>query len=179
MRHVIIENPVINSPFAEPTRHFRFTDDGITNEIVEGKRRISSYFVPIPAPKKKSKQLNVDTEWTQDRQEENKLINRIRGRVSMWRQGNYSGVTRTTSRLLEYWTNPDRDNKLFFCQIEALETIIYITEAARREVLDRLLALNHERYAQEVEMGLHDKKRKKKTATRRRKRSTKGQEELF
>ena len=36
-----------------------------------------------------------------------------------------------------------------------------ISESARREVLDRLLALNHERYQQEVEMGLHDKGRKK------------------
>jgi len=121
VKPVVIENPVINSPFGEPTRQFRFTDEGITNEIVEG-RRISSYFVPIPRPKKKSRQLTFDTEWTQDRQEENKLINRIRGRVSIWRQGNYPGVTRTTSRLLEYWTNPDRDNKLFFCQIEALRT---------------------------------------------------------
>ncbi len=42
MKQVIIENPVINSPFGEPTRHFRFTDEGITNEIVEG-RRTSSY----------------------------------------------------------------------------------------------------------------------------------------
>lgn len=35
MKQVVIENPVINSPFEEPTRHFRFTDEGITNEIVE------------------------------------------------------------------------------------------------------------------------------------------------
>lgn len=34
MPQVVIENPVINSPFAEPQRHFRFSDEGITNEIV-------------------------------------------------------------------------------------------------------------------------------------------------
>jgi hypothetical protein len=45
MRQVVIENPVINSPYLEPTRHFKFTDDGITDEIVES-RRISSYFIP-------------------------------------------------------------------------------------------------------------------------------------
>ena len=44
MSQVVIENPVINSPFCEPTRHFRFTDEGITNEIENG-RRISSYLV--------------------------------------------------------------------------------------------------------------------------------------
>jgi type III restriction enzyme len=42
MSQVVIENPIINSPFDEPTQHFRFTDEGITDEIVEG-RRISSY----------------------------------------------------------------------------------------------------------------------------------------
>jgi len=52
MSQVVIENPIINSPFDEPTRHFRFTDEGITDEIDEG-RRISSYFVPIARPKKK------------------------------------------------------------------------------------------------------------------------------
>src|ERR1017187_8022083 len=44
MKQVVIENPIINSPFEEPRRHFRFTDEGITNEIV-GKRRSSSYFI--------------------------------------------------------------------------------------------------------------------------------------
>lgn len=66
MPQTVIENPVINSPFAEPQQHFRFSDEGITNEIVAG-RRISSYFVPIARPKKKGKQLQFETEWTQDR----------------------------------------------------------------------------------------------------------------
>jgi len=131
MRQVVIENPVINSPFGEPDRHFRFTEEGITDETVHG-RRISSYFVPIARPKKKGKQLQFETEWTQDRIEENKLVNQIRSRVSLWREGRYIGVTPTTSRLLAYWTDPDREKKLFFCQIEALETAIYITEVARK-----------------------------------------------
>jgi type III restriction enzyme len=91
MADVIIENPILNSPFREPTRHFKFTDDGITNQIVEG-RRISSYFIPIAKPKKKGKQLTFDTEWTQDRIEENKTVNRIRQRVGMWREGGYVGA---------------------------------------------------------------------------------------
>jgi type III restriction enzyme len=46
MKQVVIENPILNSPFEEPTRHFRFTDDGITNEIVPS-RRLSGYvFLP-------------------------------------------------------------------------------------------------------------------------------------
>ena len=72
MRSVVIENPIINSPYDEPTRHFQFSDEGITNEVVAG-RRISSYFVPIAQPRKKrgaAEQALFDTEWTKDRIEE-------------------------------------------------------------------------------------------------------------
>ena len=132
MTQVVIENPVLNSPFEEPKRHFRFTEDGITDEISE-ERRISQYFVPIPRPKKKSaKQLSFETEWTADRVEENKDINRIRERVALWRKGGYVGITKTTSRLLEYWKREDRESRLFFCPIEALETAIWIAEVAPR-----------------------------------------------
>ncbi len=131
MKQVVIENPVINSPFEEPKRHFRFTEEGITSEQVDS-RRVSSYFVPIARPKKKGKQLSFETEWTEDRIEENKLVNAIRSRVALWRKGGYLGVTPTTSRLIAYWTDPAREKKLFFCQNEALETAIYITEVAKK-----------------------------------------------
>ena len=131
MADVVIENPIINSPFEEPSLHFKFEDEGITNVIIES-RRVSSYFSPIAQPRRKKGQLQFDTEWTKDRIEENKQVNRIRQRVSLWRQGGYAGVTPVTARLLEYWTNPDRERKLFFCQIEALETAIYITEVAKK-----------------------------------------------
>jgi len=133
VRQVVIENPVLNSPYEEPKRHWKFGDDGITDEIVE-QRRISSYFVPIPKPRKrgKEKQLSFDNEWTQDRVEENKFINQVRARVALWREGGYVQITKTSRRLLDYWTNPQRDKKLFFCQIEALETAIYIVEAASK-----------------------------------------------
>jgi len=91
---VVIENPILNSPYQEPQRHFRCDEDGITNEIVE-ERRISSYFVPIPAARKKGKQLAFDTEWTKDRIEENDFVNRVRARVALWRSGGYTGVTLT------------------------------------------------------------------------------------
>ena len=133
MPDVVIENPIINSPFEEPKRHFYFSDTGITDKMVEA-RRISAYFVPIPPSKKKSgkEQLVLGTEWTKDRQQENKFINDIRNTVSKWRFGGYDGVTNTTRNLLEYWQRPDRERKLFFCQIEALETAIYFFELSGR-----------------------------------------------
>jgi len=127
VKQVVIDNPVLNSPYSEPTRHFRFDDEGITNETV-AERRVSSYFIPVAKPKKRGKQLVLETEWTEERIKENEDINRIRERVSLWRKGRYQGVTNTTRRLLEYWQGEDRDptKRLFFCQIEALETIIYV-----------------------------------------------------
>ncbi|MDQ6739474.1 MAG: DEAD/DEAH box helicase family protein, partial [Actinomycetota bacterium] len=131
MPQVVIENPILNAPFVEPKRHFRFGETGITNEIVAA-RRVSSYFVPIPAPKKRGGQLSFDTEWIAERIRENDEINRIRGRVDLWRRGGYVGVTAVTRRLLEYWQTPERDRRLFFCQLEALETAVYLTEVARK-----------------------------------------------
>lgn len=131
MADVRIENPVLNSPFEEPTRHFKFELDGITDRVLE-RRRSSAYFVPIPAAKKKGKQRVLEAEWTSERIEEVPHVNRIRERVALWRRDRYPGVTPVTRRLLDHWTDSERDNKLFFCQIEALETAIYITEAATK-----------------------------------------------
>ncbi len=113
MSQIIIENPVINSPYEEPRRHFRFGDEGITNEIVNG-RRVSSYFIPIARPKKEGKQLSFNTEWTKERARENKFINQVRDRVAIWRQGGYAGVTSTTRRLIEYWQRDGCEFPFFF-----------------------------------------------------------------
>ena len=131
MSTVAIDNPVLNSPYREPRRHFRFDDQGITSDILDG-RRPSSYFVPVPASQRNTGQLALAAEWTQDRIEENEFVNRVRQRVVRWRQGGYTGVTRTTRRLLEYWQSPDRERRFFFCQLEAAETAIYLAEAASR-----------------------------------------------
>lgn len=99
-RDAVIENPVINSPFRRPALHFRFDEESITSDVVDG-RRPSSYFVPIPSARKRGGQRSFETEWTSDRLQENSTINRIRERVDQWRQGGHLGVTPTTRRLLD------------------------------------------------------------------------------
>ncbi len=132
MATTTIENPILNSPYTEPNRHFEFDDEGITDKIIE-KRRESAYFVPIAQPRRQSsKQLEIATEWTQDRVKSNQEINRIRDRIEVWRRGKYAGITNVTRRLLEHWKSKDREPRLFFCQIEALETFIYLTEVAKK-----------------------------------------------
>lgn len=130
MADVVIQNPVINSPFAEPVRFFEFGERGITGRIGEGARRESSYFVPIPQGRRQTAQLSLEAEWTRDRLRKNEIVNRIREKIGVWRKSGYPGVTATTARLLDYWNHPERDRRLFFCQLEAVETAIYIAETA-------------------------------------------------
>ena len=52
--------------------------------------------------------------------------------MKVWREQGWPRVTNTTSALLHYWTNPDRERRFFFCQVEAVETAIYLTEIAEK-----------------------------------------------
>jgi type III restriction enzyme len=141
VKQVVIENPILNSPFEPPRRYYRFDDDGITDEVIAG-RRPSSYFVPIAAPRKKVQQPTFDTLWTQDRAKENAEINYIRQQVDTWRQQGHPDVTPATRGLLEHWQRKDRERRLYFCQVEAVETLIYLAEAAPKaggaSILNRL-----------------------------------------
>ncbi len=123
----LILNPILHSPFTEPTRHFAFTADGITDRIVEGRRK-SSTFVPIPDAKKGGQQTSLfDT-----RREDNTLVNQLRDAVAAWRLGGYLHAERRTRHLLEHWKRKERERPLFFCQLEAVETAIFLFEVADR-----------------------------------------------
>ena len=125
-----IENPVINSPFVEPTRHFRVEDGQVTGEI-EPRRRPSEFFVPVAKPKKASAQLALQFGGG-TRQQPNEIVNEIRQSVERWRVQGYPHTTSTTRELLAHWRAEDRERRLFFCQVEAAETAIYLTEAAEK-----------------------------------------------
>src|ERR1017187_1430266 len=128
----IIDNPIINSPYRAPENHFRFDNDGITNQIVPG-RRPSQYFVPVPRPRKRGQQIELNfAEFTADKIRKNDSVNQVRARVDVWRKQKYPHVTPTTRRLLHYWSDPERDNPILFAQREAAETAIYIAEAAQK-----------------------------------------------
>jgi len=57
MPQVTIENPVVGFPFGEPSRHFRFTNEGIANEVVEA-RRVGLCVTPVARPKKRGNRLS-------------------------------------------------------------------------------------------------------------------------
>ncbi|AQZ68580.1 Type III restriction-modification enzyme, helicase subunit [[Actinomadura] parvosata subsp. kistnae] len=131
----VIENPIINSPYLPPSKHFEFDSHGVPGDIKEG-RRPSSFFIPVPKAQKGNAQVALDLPelgLTGDQIEQNHFVNAIRRKVDGWRIRGYPDVTPTSRRLLEYWSDPSRDNKILFCQREAAETAIYLAEAAHKQ----------------------------------------------
>jgi type III restriction enzyme len=139
------ERPILNSPYAPPSLYHPLDDTGqpIEGEPIKG-RRPSKFIVPVPASRKKSAaaQASLDLETYT----ENAKINEIRGYVHAWRAiPNPAdwGVTPATQRLLEHWRRPKDEwagPRPFFCQIEAVETMIWLTEVSKnRAVGERLM----------------------------------------
>ncbi len=117
-----VPQPILNSPFEEPKEHWH---------IVEGEtpsrkphRRPAMYFYRDPKAKPEKEHGNVASTAI-----ELKLVTRIRAQVKKWRSEGYPGVTRTTHELLHWWQREGRAQRLFFAQIDAAETIIFLTEA--------------------------------------------------
>lgn len=129
-----MKSPILNSPYLEPSRHFKSDDRGISDEILEF-RRPSSFYIPVPRAKTKERQLELNIAegaFGSELQRENEPINKIRAKVKEWRNNGYQGLTKTSRDLLVYWCDETRENKLFFCQIEALETLMFINEVAEK-----------------------------------------------
>lgn len=133
-----LENPILNSPYEPPERHFELGPSGPTGEIKLG-RRPSESFIPVPTGRKGAKNRSADVEQqgldfdiTGERREINSLINDIRSRVELWRARGYGGVTPITRKLLQHWADPSREDRVLFCQREAAETAIFLAEVAGR-----------------------------------------------
>lgn len=123
-------NPVVNKPFEAPRQHYQLSDGGQPTGMLLDGRRPSVQIVPVPQARRKRKDPELDLGDLAQRVEENRLVNRIRERVDAWRKSpdRLGRITPETRRLLEHWTDPARTRRLFFCQVEALETLIYLTE---------------------------------------------------
>jgi len=116
-----VANPIVNDPFAAPTRYYDFS--GGAPQLLDG-RRSAGYL--------RGNRAQVRSVAEQDTIPLD-LVNAIRARVTDWRERGYPGVTRVTAELLRYWSAPDRQRKLFFAQIEAAETAIWLAEASPSE----------------------------------------------
>ena len=129
-----MQSPILNSPYQEPKRHFKSDERGLTEEVDEF-RRPSTFYIPVPRAKtlqKQAEQNMAEGALGIEMQKENEFVNKVRTKISEWRNQEYPGLTKTSRDLLSYWTDETRENKLFFCQIEALETIMYVNEVAEK-----------------------------------------------
>ena len=119
MADALIENPILNSPFGEPTRHWRFTTTASRTRSSRDAGR-ASYFMPIARPKKGDGQLEFETEWTArpDRGERAHQPD-PRARRACGAAAAGPASRRSPASCSSYWTDPDRERRLFFCQIEA------------------------------------------------------------
>jgi len=125
MSQKTIDRLIINSPYEEPKRYWRYNPETRTFSLVEG-RRPAGYVVATEG----SRSFDDPGRFI-----EIPLVNQIRPRVKAWREAGYPGVTGVTRRLLEYWTDPEEYEirRFFFCQLEAIETLIWLTEAPPAE----------------------------------------------
>ncbi len=130
-----IDNPILNSPYEQPDRYYEVGPKGPTGGIRDG-RRPSESFIPIAMSKKgkDAEQVEFDFDATGERRQRNTLINDLRRDVERWRRGGqYPGVTPISRKLLLHWADPSRENRVLFCQREAAETAIFVTEVAGRK----------------------------------------------
>lgn len=138
------EHPILNSPYIDPSQHWELDEDGQpTNQILKQRRR-AEFITPVPKPKKRKgsrgvqKELVLDTGHglsTEEQQyDPTPIINGIRDQVNAWRQLSDPKdwrVTPETARLLQHWRNYDFQGiRPFFCQVEAVETAIWLMEVA-------------------------------------------------
>ncbi len=140
MSNPFFEQPILNSPYEYPHRHWELDATGQPTQRTMDRRRDASFITPIPKPKKRKKQAEQtqlfenDLSTKEQKYDHTALINAVRREVDKWRRipnSNDWRVTPETARLLQHW----RHHKFvgyrpFFCQVEAAETAIWLTEAA-------------------------------------------------
>ncbi|TVQ91152.1 MAG: restriction endonuclease [Chromatiaceae bacterium] len=143
MGHPFFDRPILNSPYAYPARHWELDETGQpTHRILEARRR-AEFITPIPKPKKQKGAPKQDTlafdegkglSTEDQRYDHTAVINAVRQEVDRWRldpDPNHWRVTPETARLLQHWRHhPFSSLRPFFCQIEAVETAIWLTEVA-------------------------------------------------
>ena len=124
-----VRDPILNSPFEEPSRYW-FIREGAEPRLIEGKRRPAMIFQPTNVPKPWPADDGIVRKLAEyERGYELKLVNIIRETLGTWRKAGYPGATRMTNDLLTHWTRPEREKRLFFAQLEAAQTIIFLNEA--------------------------------------------------
>jgi type III restriction enzyme len=146
MSNPFFDQPILNSPYVYPSRHWELDESGQPTQKIIDSRRKAEFVTPIPKPKKRkkkdAKQLELALDEghglsTGDQQyDATSVINKVRQLVDEWRAipnpSNWH-VTPETARLLQHWRQHEFSGvRPFFCQVEAVETAIWLTEVAAK-----------------------------------------------
>jgi len=161
MSNPFFEHPILNSPYERPKRHWELDEQGQPTQRIVDNRRRAEFITPIPKPKKRKKGGQQDFVFdegkglsTQEQQyDPTSIINKVRGQVEIWRNWPKPGdwqVTPETARLLQHWRDPKFPGlRPFFCQVEAVETAIWLAEVAPqikvgKQILENLVSANRD-----------------------------------
>lgn len=141
MSERFFEHPILNSPYEYPGRHWELDKDGQPTQNIADVRRRADFVTPIPKPKKKKRGAEQESLDFGDsigdpkqKYDPTSIINEVRSYVDAWRrlpsQSDWN-VTPATASLLQYWRHHQfSDIRPFFCQVEAVEVAIWLTEVA-------------------------------------------------
>ena len=145
MDNPFFQRPILNSPYEYPARHWELDETGQPTQAIVKTRRSAEFITPIPKPRKRrgaedQSSLLFDEgkglSTAQQAYDHTAIINGIRQEVERWRRLPDPGrwrVTPETARLLQHWRHHRfSDLRPFFCQVEAAETAIWLTEVAPR-----------------------------------------------
>ena len=138
------DHPILNSPYEMPKRHWELDKEGQPTQRILEVRRRAEFITPIPKPKKSRKKSTGSQDLlvfdegkglsTQKQQyDPTSVVNQVRSHVDTWRglPSSQWQVTPETARLLEHWRHHKfSEQRPFFCQVEAVETLIWLTEVA-------------------------------------------------
>ena len=160
MSNPFFDHPILNSPYECPARHWELDDDGQPTQKTIETRRPAKFITPIPKPKKRQKSATQEgfvfddgkgLSTKEQQYDPTSIINEVRGHVATWRSlpnPNQWQVTPETARLLQHWRHHKFGSvRPFFCQVEAVETAIWLTEVAPhfksgKQLLDHLASAN-------------------------------------
>lgn len=125
-----VENPIINSPYEEPKQHWRIEEGKAP--VKQSGRRPASYFLRVPERAGRGRRTAGQGEMFEEDLKGNEylldLANLLRQRVQEWRDRSYQGATKVTRELIDLWRSEHRSQPLFYAQLEAAETAIFLIE---------------------------------------------------
>ncbi|WP_119390613.1 BPTD_3080 family restriction endonuclease [Taklimakanibacter lacteus] len=159
MSDLFFDHPILNSPYEYPNRHWELDETGQPTQKVIEERRGAKFVTPIPKPKKRKASTQQEIVFdegkglstAEQQYDPTSIINDVRSQVDSWRalpNPSQWQVTPETAHLLQHWRQANPGGlRPFFCQVEAAETAIWLTEVAPnsrngKRLLDHLAAAN-------------------------------------